>query len=228
MPFYPGKIEAMQARLKPCVAFLGNRLIGSGDLKDVAVSAKKALETGETVDALLVFDDLTSEPIEVDLRGSAQEVADRIEKARLADYAESIEVPKQGPGRPRLGVVGREVTLLPRHWEWLDRQPGGASVTLRKLVEEAKRSSLGKGQHRLAQEAAYRFMRDMAGDLPGYEEASRVLFSSKPGRLKPFQALVKNWPDDIRTHVLKLFRRMLELEKALANAEPNDLTSKNG
>jgi hypothetical protein len=206
--FYPGKIKAVE-EFKTCVAFLGNRLIASGNLRDVAVRAKKALEKGEPVDPLLIFDDLSSEPIEVDFRGSAQDVAARITKARLLE-AQTAERAKPGPGRPKLGVVGREVTLLPRHWDWLDRQPGGASVTLRKLVEGAKRTNLGTDQLRQAQEATYRFMRDMAGDLPGYEEANRALFSSQKGRLRQFQARVQSWPKDVRAHTLKLFRRTLQ------------------
>ena len=105
------------------------------------------------------------------------------------------------PGRPKLGVVAREVTLLPRHWEWLNSQPGGASVALRKLVEEARRANSGKDRLRRAQEAAYRFMSTMAGNEPGFEEAARALFA---GRQEPFEALVRGWPKDVREHAKKL------------------------
>lgn len=208
----------MQTNSKACVAFLGSRLIATGDLLTVAVSAKKVLEKGAT-DPLLIFDEVTSDLIEIDFRGSVHEVAARVEKAQLPEQPETVEKAKPGPGRPKLGVVGREVTLLPRHWEWLDSQPGGASVTLRKLVEEAKRANVGKDRFRVAQEATYRFMRDMAGDLPGYEEANRVLFSSQKGRLKQFEALVESWPKDVRTHLLKLFGRTLKLEKRQSKTE---------
>ena len=217
--FYPGKIILMVVSPKTCTAFLGDRLIASGDLRDVAVSAKNILQKGEVPHPLLIFDDLTSELIEVDFRGSAQDVASRIEKARLAERVEVLEKKPQGPGRPKLGVTGREVTLLPRHWDWLDGQPGGASVTLRKLVEEAKRVNVGKDAFRVAQEATYRFMQDMAGDLPGFEEAMRVLFASKKGRLKQFKGIVEPWPNDIRMHVLKLFKRTLKLEEAQSKGE---------
>ena len=96
-----------------------------------------------------------------------------------------------------MGVVAREVTLLPRHWEWLSGQPGGASVALRKLVEEAGRANVGRDRARRAQEAAYRFMSAMAGDLPGFEEATRAFFAGDTTR---FAELTEPWPIDIRDH----------------------------
>jgi hypothetical protein len=107
----------------------------------------------------------------------------------------------RGPGRPKLGVVAREVTLLPRHWEWLATQPGGASITLRRLVEHAKRASTGKDRVRRSQSAAYRFMSAMAGDEPGFEEATRALFA---GNLDRFNTLVEGWPRDVRDHARRL------------------------
>ncbi len=91
---------------------------------------------------------------------------------------------KPGPGRPKLGVVGREVTLLPRHWDWLSAQPGGASVTLRKLVEAARKQGQGEQKIRQTQDVAYRFMYAIAGDLPGFEEAARALYAWDLGRLE--------------------------------------------
>jgi hypothetical protein len=110
------------------------------------------------------------------------------------------EAPRR-PGRPKLGVVAREVTLLPRHWEWLNGQPGGASVALRKLVEDARRGSASKDRARRMQEAAYRFMSAMAGNLPGFEEATRALFAGEPDRLAEH---VRAWPEDVRTHLERL------------------------
>ncbi|KAF1048723.1 DUF2239 family protein [Xylophilus sp.] len=107
----------------------------------------------------------------------------------------------RGPGRPRLGVVAREVTLLPRHWEWLALQPGGASVALRRLVEEARRTHAPRDAARAAREAAYRFMSAVAGDLPGFEEASRALFAGDAGR---FAAQVAGWPEDVRGYAQQL------------------------
>jgi hypothetical protein len=110
-------------------------------------------------------------------------------------------MPARAVGRPKLGVTAREVTLLPRHWEWLAAQPGGASVTLRKLVEEARRAGAGDDLRRQAQERAYRFMTVMAGDRPGFEEATRALFAGDGAR---FAQCVAVWPQDIRTHAERL------------------------
>jgi hypothetical protein len=128
-----------------------------------------------------VFDDSTGRPIDIDIRGTIEEV--------------------RGRGRPKLGVIAREITLLPRHWDWLNSQPGGASVALRKLVEEARRTSGDRDRIRSAQEAAYHFMSAIAGNLPGFEEASRALFAYDRRR---FGDLIAAWPEDIRDHVIKL------------------------
>src|ERR1700690_3457045 len=116
-----------EAGQRPCTAFAGARRIASGDLKDVAWKAKRVADRGGPA-PVLIFDDLSGEVIEVDFRGTP------------ADVLKTLSEPApRGPGRPRLGVVAREVKLLPRHWDWLASQPGGASVALRKLVEEARR-----------------------------------------------------------------------------------------
>jgi len=176
-----------------CTAFQGARRIASGPLAEVALAAKRAADRGDMV---LVFDDATSRPVELDLRGSEAEVL-----ARLPAPAETEPDAPRGPGRPKLGVVAREVTLLPRHWDWLAGQPGGASVTLRRLVEEARRAGEGRDRLRQAQEAAYRFMAAMAGDRPGFEEAARALFAPDRDR---FAALTEAWPADIRDHARRL------------------------
>jgi hypothetical protein len=107
----------------------------------------------------------------------------------------------RGRGRPKLGVVAREVTLLPRHWQWLSVQPGGASVAIRKLVEEARKANAGKNRVRRAREVAYRFMSAMAGNLSGFEEATRALFGKDSER---FQSLTDSWPRDVRDYARKL------------------------
>ena len=142
-----------------------------------------------------MFNDGTGRPIDFDLRGEDREVA-----ARLAPPETPAPTPR-GRGRPRLGVVAREVALLPRHWEWLSAQPGGASVALRKLVEEARRAGGAKDRERQARDAAYHFMSVMAGNLPNFEEATRALFADDRRR---FTALIADWPADIRDHVVKL------------------------
>jgi hypothetical protein len=130
--------------------------------------------------------------MEFDLRGDLAAVL-----ARLP--VEPVE--KRGPGRPKLGVTAREVTLLPRHWDWLASQPGGASVALRKLVENALREAEGPDRVRRSREAAYRFMTAVAGDQPGYEEATRMLFA---GDWVVFDAAIKAWPSDVRDYARRL------------------------
>jgi hypothetical protein len=171
--------------------------MASGPYLQVALAVKKhADETRDS--AVLIFDDATGEQIDFDLRGSSADVAERLAK-RQKKYAEE---PARGPGRPRLGVVAREVTLLPRHWDWLAGQPGGASVALRKMVEEALRAGLtDKVQLRRLSERTYAFMSAMAGNLPGFEEASRALFANN---MLKFRAAIAGWPEDVREHVLRL------------------------
>jgi uncharacterized protein len=182
-----------------CTAFDGMRRLASGRLADVALAARKAVEQGA---AVLIFDDRTSEPVELDLRGSDEDVLKRLAIAGAIDSdANAGSEPRRGPGRPRLGVVPREVTLLPRHWEWLNGQPGGASVALRKLVEAARRDGAGLDRARQSQNASYKFMSAVGGDLPGFEDATRALFAGQRDR---FEAVLAAWPADIRDHVLKL------------------------
>ena len=185
-------------------AFEGPTRIASGALSDVAAAVKAVSDRG-TPHAILIFDDLTSHPLEVDLRGSVADVLARLAPDNDPAPAEAPE-PEQprGPGRPKLGVVPREITLLPRHWEWLGRQPGGASVALRKLVDEAKRTNEARDRARLAQEGAYRFMSAMAGNQPGFEEATRAFFANNAER---FEQLSETWPPDIREHALVLASR---------------------
>lgn len=186
--------------------FDGHQRIAEGPLRTNALALKSALDRGSP-GPVLIFDDATGRTVEVDTRGTEAEVC-----ARLAALFPSHEppaagtpalepAPPRGRGRPKLGVVPREITLLPRHWDWLDTQPGGASVALRKLVEEARRQSSEKDQARKAIERAYQFMVTLGGDLPGFEEASRALFANDLLKLK---TLLAPWPWDIGEHVLRL------------------------
>ncbi len=186
-----------------CTAFCGPKLIAFGSLRQVALKAKEVLDRDNRAQ-LLIFDDLTSELIEVDFRGAPAQVAKRLEKiAGASEVAEPLlrEAEARRPGRPKLGVIAREVTLLPRHWDWLATQPGGASVALRKLVEHARKANRDRDQLRRAQEATYRFVSTMAGNEPGFEEAIRALFG---GRQKRFHAMIESWPVDVRRHAEKL------------------------
>lgn len=184
-----------------CTAFAGTKRLATGALIEVASAASAELKRDAKA-SILIFDDATARPIDVDLRGSAKDIA-----KRLAAIAPEIVIPTgvelgpRGPGRPKLGVVAREVTLLPRHWEWLAEQPGSASVALRKLVEAARKISPDSDRRRLAQEAANRFMTALAGNEPGFEEATRALFAGDAEKLA-FQ--MEAWPDDVRSYALQL------------------------
>ncbi len=177
-----------------CTAFAGDRRIASGAPRDVVPAVKAATEAGESV---LIFDDADAKPVEFDLRGDLDAVLARLP----VPVEEKPKEPKRGPGRPKLGVTAREVTLLPRHWDWLAAQPGGASVTLRKLVEGALREAEGPDRARKAKEAAYRFMTAMAGDRPAYEAAVRALFADD---WRGFDAATEGWPADVREMATRL------------------------
>jgi hypothetical protein len=182
-------------------AFEGQRRLASGPLAEVALAVKRAER--RTTDSIAIFSDSTGRALDLDLRGSTDKVLARLPDATaaipLADTASPGE--PRGRGRPRLGVVAREVTMLPRHWEWLNAQPGGASVALRKLVDDARRSSGDRDRQRTARDAAYHFMSAMAGNLPHFEEASRALFADDRRR---FAGQIAAWPADIRDHVVRL------------------------
>jgi len=213
------------------VAFAGTDLIASGSLSEVALAAKSALDSG-TGYAVLLFDAITSEQLEVDFRGSADDVLGRLPSAPMlelapdapvagdavagaasgsavagsavADVADAPAVAAaapRSPGRPKLGVVAREVTLLPRHWEWLAAQPGSASVTLRKLVEAARKASADADLMREARDATYRFALVMAGNEVGFEEATRALYA---GDRERFEYHITSWPADVRDHALRV------------------------
>ncbi|HEV3422782.1 MAG TPA: DUF2239 family protein [Paraburkholderia sp.] len=186
-----------------CIAFEGVRCIASGALKDVALAVKQVIERGETA-PVLVFDDVTSQPVEFDLRGTPGDVLARLagkEAATDDETGPADDATPRGRGRPKLGVIAREVTLLPRHWDWLNSQSGGASVALRKLVEAARLASDDKDRVRDAQEATYRFMTALAGNLPAYEEATRALYATDRTR---FEATIAQWPVDVRAHTARL------------------------
>lgn len=179
-------------------AFSGSEKIAAGDIKDVASEVKEHLKK-ETRSTVLIFNDRTGEQVDIDLRGTAEALAKRLEGLFPSEEAETEVV--KGPGRPKLGVVSREITLLPAQWDWLSRQPGGASVTLRKLVEEARKKNLAKDIIRMSQDATYKFMHVMAGDMPHYEEALRALYAKDKEKFTKF---ISGWPKDVREHSKKL------------------------
>jgi uncharacterized protein len=173
--------------------FAGTHRLASGALQDVAAAAALVRDGA---DPLLVFDDVTGSQVDLDLRGAEEQV-----RARYRGQAVSGPVEPRGRGRPRLGVVAREVTLLPDQWEWLASQPGGASVVLRRLVQEARRSGTTRDRMRRSQERCYKVMVAVAGDRAGFEEAARSLFRAD---LDAFRQQTQRWPADIREHLLRL------------------------
>lgn len=178
-------------------AFTGHSKLAQGVLDHVVLEFKQHVELYPEA-SVLVFNDLTGKQMDFDLRGSTAEVLERL---RVYLPHEEATVASTGPGRPKLGVVSREISLLPHHWEWLATQSGGASATLRRLIEEAKKSSSAKDRIKRAQERAYKFMAAIAGDFPHYEEALRALFAHDSNG---FIQWISTWPDDIRAHAQML------------------------
>ncbi len=197
-------------------AFADQGQIASGSLTDVALTVKARFDADDPA-TVLIFNDETGEQTDLDLSGTTEDVIARLHTAHQSGADESADAPtdaparmdermqlspgRPGPGRPRLGVVSREVTLLPRHWDWLAAQPGGASAALRRLVDAARRNGHEADRTRRAQEATYKVMRVLAGNLPGFEESSRALFALDMQRFSQYAA---DWPADVCAYLLKL------------------------
>ena len=205
--------------MKNYVAFCGHRCISRAEIESVAKAVKEAHDGGSS-DRLVVYDDETSEIIELDLRGSVDDVVARLPHHPILSQQQKAEQTTEradvqpaptgarqaGPGRPKLGVVSREVSLLPRHWAWLAKQSGGASAALRRLVEEARKGSMEKDRRAELQQAVHRFLWDMAGNLTGFEEVSRAFYA---GDFEKVRALISDWPPDVRVHTKRLVQRLL-------------------
>jgi len=162
-------------------AFAGDQRIGQGTLAEVAGAVWHVLQ--QDADRPPLVFDARGAVVDLDLRG---DLADVVARHSPTD--------KPRRGRPKLGVVAREVTLLPRHWDWLATQPGGASAALRRMVETASKADGQAHRVRMGRESAYRFMSAMAGDRAGFEEASRALFAGDRNALAQQTA---TWPRDI-------------------------------
>jgi hypothetical protein len=180
--------------------FEGNKRLASGPLERVALKMKRRLKAKPTA-ALLMFSDQTGKQMDLDLSGSEAQILERLKVFVSAEQGTPSSAGVVGPGRPKLGVVAREVSLLPRHWEWLAAQTGGASATLRRLVEEAKKNVSERETAKAVQERTYKFMSALAGDLPQYEEVLRALFAKDQ---KKFHALMGDWPQDLKKHAKTL------------------------
>ncbi len=174
------------------VAFLGDRWLARGALAEVALAVFQHAP-GQDSDAVLVLDESTGRPVDLNVSGSEQDVRARYGMPPDDDSAPALK--RRRRGRPRLGVVGREVTLLPRHWAWLDDQRGGASATLRRLVDRARKDLGGADRRNQAQDRTHRLMTVLAGERQGYEEACRALYGGEEAR---FNEYIRVWPRDIR------------------------------
>jgi hypothetical protein len=175
---------------KTYTAFANTEMVATGPLGAVLAEVKQRSDRDPGA-FLPIFDDLTGRQVDFDLRGTLPEV-----------LARALPVPQRtGPGRPKLGVTAREISLLPRHWEWLEQQPNGASAAIRRLVDEARKTDPDEQRIRLAIEAASRYLSAMAGNLPGYEEATRALYNRN--RLR-FDEHTVTWPADIRLYANRL------------------------
>ena len=178
---------------KTYTVFAGERLLLAGDLQAMLRGTKQYIDERErqgTDPSVLIFEDGTGRQVDFDFRGPEEDVLARAMRSLRA-----------GAGRPRLGVVRREVSLLPRHWDWLEGQPSGASAALRRLIDEARKRDPALQRVRQAIEAAYSFMTALAGDRPGYEEATRALYAGDRAR---FASLIAAWPQDVVCHIERL------------------------
>lgn len=178
-------------------AFADGQQIASGAKLLVLTAVKQHIDSNAA--RVLIFEDETGRQVDFDFSGSLDDVLER----------ERASSTKSRPGRPKLGVVGREVSLLPRHWEWLEEQPNGISAAIRRLVDEARKREPGAQRARRLRDATSRFLWAMAGDFPNFEETARALHAGDDARVAE---LTRDWPADVRAHVLRM------VEKATAMA----------
>ena len=198
----------MNAEAKTFVAFAGTSVISRGTLADVALSGKTRLDRGEG-QRIALFDEETGRPVDIDFTGSEAEVLAKIASHPMAGEDQSKPVKRAGPGRPKLGVISREVSLLPRHWDWLAEQRVGASAALRRLVDAERKKNPVQERARRAIDAAHRFMWDMAGNQPGFEEASRSLFAQD---FDTFARLISDWPAGIQEQLARYTNKARHIE----------------
>lgn len=197
---YPDKIAAIMDS-RQLTAFSGSRIVAAGEVDGLVEQLKAPFDRGQAGD-ILIFQDETGRQVDFDLRGSLAEVLARVAVHPLFSTQPAVVAPaRTGPGRPKLGVVSREVSLLPRQWEWLEQQPNGISAALRRIVDEARKAHPEQERARRAKDATNRVMGSLAGNLPGYEEASRALYA---GNGPEFERHVADWPEDVRDYVKRL------------------------
>ena len=184
-------------------AFEGHSLIAHGDLAEVVLKIKSTIGKA-SISTILIFSDITGKTIDFNFHGSKQDILKRLEVYTSVEDAGL----SSGPGRPKLGVVSREVSLLPRHWEWLATQRGGASATIRTLVEDAMKKSSSGQSVKQVQDRVYQIMSVLAGDLSDYEEALRAMYKKDK---KSFLGFIEKWPNDVQHYLLKSSKEIFEV-----------------
>lgn len=183
-------------------AFDGEKRIAAGELEAMLLQTKNYID-GRENPQVLIFEDRTGMQVDFDFRGTPEDVLNRLAEHPLFAHDTGDKKQQTGPGRPKLGVVCREVSLLPRHWEWLENQQGGISASIRRLVDEARKREPEKEMERGRRNAASSVMAVLAGNLPGYEEASRALFA---GDREQLDNQIKDWPLDIKVYIKALLQ----------------------
>lgn len=190
-------------------AFENDQILTQGPLDQVVLKIKRKLGNAAH-SSILIFSDQSGKIMDFNFSGSEAEVIKRLDIYVSSSSPASSEI--QGPGRPKLGVISREVSLLPRHWEWLAQQSSSVSAILRKMIEEAMKKSSTANETKQSQERTYQFMSVMAGNLSQYEEALRALYQKNQ---KLFFSLIDKWPTDIKKHVTSLAKDAFDKNQSL-------------
>jgi len=193
------------------VGFVGWELVARGTLDEV-VAACRLASAQRPNQRTAFFDDVSGHAVEAPVaptatRSPSEGVSPIVRSAPAAEREASDATGpqrKRGPGRPRLGVVSREVSLLPRHWEWLSAQRGGTSATLRRVIDAARKADGGTTERRRTIDAAHRFLWDIAGDLPCFEELTRALYAEQFQRVADLSC---SWPTGVRQQLLRFVDR---------------------
>jgi hypothetical protein len=183
-------------------AFEGLKFLVQGDLEEVVLKVKKHIGTAD-ISSVLIFSNSTGKTMDFNFQGTKQDVQKRLELYT----SKEVNSDTSGPGRPKLGVISREISLLPNHWEWLATQSGGASSTIRNLIEDARKKSSGIVSVKQIQERAYKVMSVLAGDLENYEEALRALYKKDQ---KIFSQNIHSWPVDVKKYLNEITKPLFE------------------
>lgn len=196
------------------VAFVGHQLISRGPIEQVVEVCKKHHDEKDPNIRLALYDENTGRAVDIDFERTLDEVLKSLSAHPVLaeSQPQPVEDTPKGPGRPKLGVISREVTLLERHWAWLGRQNGSASATLRRLVDKARKENPEADRYYDVREALHHFLWDLAGDFSNFEEATRSLFRNE---LDAMLDLCGNWPNDIRDYLKLRVEILRELKSQI-------------